>query len=111
MTSGKEIIWMLSVLFLLHSGTCAFTFLSGRFKMNCTLSPDKTNIMFRITAQTTGWVGLGFTPGSDMRNAELVIGAVSNGVGSVGMYSSTRNGMPNKITSTLLHADARVHKF
>lgn len=34
---------------------------------------DATNITFRITAATTGWVGLGFSRSGGMASADIVL--------------------------------------
>ncbi|KAG7264933.1 hypothetical protein CRUP_027124 [Coryphaenoides rupestris] len=44
------------------------------------------NITFRITVQTTGWVGFGLSPNGDMIGADMVIG----GVGAEGIYFTAK---------------------
>lgn len=43
------------------------------------VSQDSQELEGRLTAQTTGWVAVGFNPTSVMRNANIIIGYVSAG--------------------------------
>jgi len=51
--------------------------------------PD--SIIFQVEAQTHGWVGLGFAPGTTMTGADLAIGGVKGGSG----YLWDRHGVGN----------------
>jgi hypothetical protein len=39
-----------------------------------------TDIIFRATARTTGWVGFGLSPNGGMRNSDLILSWTANGV-------------------------------
>ncbi len=38
-----------------------------------------TDIFFRVTARTTGWVGFGLSPNGGMRNSDLILAWTANG--------------------------------
>lgn len=44
------------------------------------------NITFELVVNTTGWVGLGFSPNGAMKGADIVIG----GIGTAGNYFAVR---------------------
>nr|CAB3263918.1 DBH-like monooxygenase protein 1 homolog [Phallusia mammillata] len=44
---------------------------------------NATYITFELQGKTTGWVGLGFSPGGGMANADIYVGWVANGVANV----------------------------
>jgi len=52
---------------------------------------ENPDIIFQVEAQTLGWVGLGFAPGSAMTDGDLVIGGVKEGKG----YLWDRHGVGN----------------
>ena len=50
---------------------------------------DESNIYFGITTKTEGWLAIGLNPGSQMKDADMIFGAVSNGQTSVSDQFST----------------------
>lgn len=47
---------------------------------------EQGNITFELVVNTTGWVGLGFSPNGGMKGADIVIG----GIGPAGNYFAVR---------------------
>lgn len=47
---------------------------------------DGANLNARLTAKTTGWVGVGFNPTKDMLDASFVIGAVKEGQAKAALF-------------------------
>ncbi|CAG7815673.1 unnamed protein product, partial [Allacma fusca] len=52
-------------------------------------------INFVVTAQTTGYVGFGLSRAGGMKNADIVIGGVQDGLPYFADYHAVRNGMPD----------------
>jgi len=50
---------------------------------------DEANIYFGIRAKTEGWLSIGLNPSSQMKDADMIFGAVSNGQTSVSDQFST----------------------
>ena len=50
---------------------------------------DEANIYFGIRAKTEGWLAIGLSPSSQMKDADMIFGAVSNGQSSISDQFST----------------------
>lgn len=50
-----------------------------------------TNVTFEVVGQTTGWVAVGFEPTHAMKNANIIIGFVSNGAVTISDDFGTSN--------------------
>ena len=44
---------------------------------------DNKTIIFQVIAQTTGWIGLGFSSNGAMTGADIVVAWVENGQGYI----------------------------
>jgi len=64
--------------------------LSPHFRFAWSIVPGERALDIGIAAPTTGWIGVGFTNGSShvMRNSDMILGRVHEGVGSVEDYYS-----------------------
>jgi len=62
----------------------------GRVVLQWELSPDETEIIFDLSAETTGFVGFGISPQGGMTGADIFIAGVDS------------NGKPYSSVSTLL---------
>lgn len=52
-----------------------------RMKLFWTIDWDAETVSFAVEAETTGWVGLGFSGSSQMSGSDVVIGWVKDGKG------------------------------
>lgn len=52
---------------------------------------DASNIHIKLSAKTTGWVGIGFTPDGSMLGANIIIGAVKKGKVRIQDHFGNRN--------------------
>jgi hypothetical protein len=50
---------------------------------------DGANLNAKLTAKTTGWVGVGFNPTKDMQDAAFVIGAFKDGAAKAALFIGT----------------------
>ncbi len=48
-------------------------------KMTFAWKVDGTNLAVKLAAETEGWVGIGFNPTKDMKDADFVVGFVKDG--------------------------------
>ncbi|KAK3516685.1 hypothetical protein QTP70_022190 [Hemibagrus guttatus] len=64
----------------------------------------KDTITFKVTVNTTGWVGFGFSPNGGMAGSDIVIG----GVGPGGIYFSDRNAAGNFMPALDKKQDSKV---
>ena len=72
---------------------CAFANLSSEYAHHAVLHPeekmklfwtidwDHESVSFAVEAETTGWVGLGFSSNGQMIGSDMVIGWVKDGTG------------------------------
>ena len=72
---------------------CAFANLSSEYAHHAVLHPeekmklfwtidwDDESVSFAVEAETTGWVGLGFSSNGQMIGSDMVIGWVKDGTG------------------------------
>ena len=64
-------------------------------------SSDEVYVYIAMRAKTTGWVALGIQPGSAMKNADMVMGLVKEGVAEVRDHFSTGTYGPHKEDTAL----------
>ncbi|XP_046692570.1 DBH-like monooxygenase protein 2 homolog [Silurus meridionalis] len=64
----------------------------------------KDTITFEVTANTTGWVGFGFSPNGGMAGSDILIG----GVGPEGGYFTDRNAAGNFMPALDQQQDSKV---
>ncbi|KAK2864314.1 hypothetical protein Q7C36_003468 [Tachysurus vachellii] len=64
----------------------------------------KDTITFKVTVNTTGWVGFGFSPNGGMAGSDIFIG----GVGPDGIYFSDRNADGNVMPAVDEKQDSKV---
>jgi hypothetical protein len=64
-------------------GDEGFTYKIDLGPMQCNWSVEGENLKVRLTAKTTGWVGIGFNPTDQMKDANFHIGMVEDGEVSV----------------------------
>ncbi|XP_076873898.1 DBH-like monooxygenase protein 2 homolog [Brachyhypopomus gauderio] len=64
----------------------------------------KDTIVFEVRANTTGWVGFGFSPNGGMNGADMVIG----GVDTNGFYFTDRHGLGNSLPPLDLQQDYKL---
>jgi hypothetical protein len=48
-------------------------------KMSLAWKVDGTNLAVKMAAETEGWVGIGFNPSKDMKDADFILGYVKDG--------------------------------
>lgn len=48
-------------------------------KMNFEWKVDSTNLNIRLSAKTTGWIGIGFSPTHKMKDANIIVAYVKKG--------------------------------
>nr|XP_039260890.1 uncharacterized protein LOC120337231 isoform X2 [Styela clava] len=51
-------------------------------------------IFIQLSAPTTGWVGLGFSPGNTMKDADLIVAGIKDGTPYIFDLHATRNTLP-----------------
>jgi hypothetical protein len=67
---------------------------TGKIQFSWTIQEDRIFVL--LTANTTGWVGIGFSPEKAMTGANIIIGAVEKGKLSVeDHYATRKNGHTN----------------
>jgi len=54
--------------------------LDPRYEVEWIVSEDRSSVTFKVTAETTGFVGLGFSSNGAMSNADIFIGGVKDNV-------------------------------
>ncbi|MBA4367512.1 MAG: DOMON domain-containing protein [Desulfobacterium sp.] len=72
-------------------GTASFDHKIEVDKMSFEWKLDDKVIHIRLAAETTGWVGIGFNPSKEMKDANFIIGYVKNGKAKVMDHTGTSN--------------------
>ncbi|XP_067947435.1 DBH-like monooxygenase protein 1 homolog [Watersipora subatra] len=74
--------------------------LDSHDKFNVSWTVEGETITFTVTCETTGWVGLGFSPSGSMADADIIVAWVADDGSSYLLdMSATSNSLPIKDTS------------
>jgi hypothetical protein len=90
------VIMVLFVPFSLHATDYQHTLEVKDMQFSWAIEGDKIHV--KLSAKTTGWVGIGFDPETAMAGANIIIGAVKNGKFKVeDHYADRKRGHKNDV--------------